>query len=46
MRDEHPEVRLKLIHTLPHLAEVIDVGQLRESLVPALKSLGKDSRDR
>merc|ERR1719436_1693669 len=42
IRDESPEVRLKLISTLGELSSVMSVDVLSQSLLPSIKELGKD----
>lgn len=42
IRDESPEVRLKLINTLDELSSVMSVDVLSQSLLPSIKELGKD----
>mmetsp|Transcript_55789 Transcript_55789/g.126035 ORF Transcript_55789/g.126035 Transcript_55789/m.126035 type:complete len:596 (+) Transcript_55789:102-1889(+) len=42
IRDENPEVRLKLIGTMGNMSDVIDIDVLSQSLLPSIKELGKD----
>lgn len=42
IRDESPEVRLKLIGTLGELSSTVDINVLSQSLLPSIKELGKD----
>mmetsp|Transcript_69013 Transcript_69013/g.224993 ORF Transcript_69013/g.224993 Transcript_69013/m.224993 type:complete len:597 (-) Transcript_69013:110-1900(-) len=42
MRDDTPEVRLKLISTLGELSSVVGIDVLSQSLLPSIKDLGKD----
>lgn len=42
LRDEHPDVRLKIISTLPSLNSVIELGTMNEFLVNAVLELSED----
>merc|ERR1719221_317752 len=42
IRDESPDVRLKLIGTLGDLSTVVGIEALSQSLLPSIKELGKD----
>jgi len=42
IRDESPEVRLKVIGTLGELSSVVGIDPLSQSLLPSIKELGKD----
>lgn len=42
IRDENPEVRLKLISSLGELSSVVCVDVLSQSLLPSIKELGND----